>query len=87
MSVTSLFYRFSPFFSASCCFQAGRSGDVAACCHSCRPPAHRQRSPAGQRNEADESLSEAAVAAIVFAVAACLLPLTVLLAKMCSKYR
>jgi hypothetical protein len=40
-----------------------------------------------QRNEADESLSEAAVAAIVFAVAACLLPLTVLLAKMCGKYR
>jgi hypothetical protein len=40
-----------------------------------------------QRNEADESLSEAAVAAIVFAVAACLLPLAVLLAKMCGKYR
>jgi hypothetical protein len=40
-----------------------------------------------QRNEADESLSEAAVAAVVFAVAACLLPLTVLLAKMCRKYK
>jgi hypothetical protein len=40
-----------------------------------------------QHNEADESLSEAAVAAIVFAVAACLLPLAVLLAKMCGKYR
>jgi hypothetical protein len=40
-----------------------------------------------QRSEADESLSEAAVAAIVFAVAAFLLPLTVLLAKMCRKYK
>jgi hypothetical protein len=40
-----------------------------------------------QRAEGDESLSEAAVAAIVFAVAACLLPLTVLLAKMCRKYK
>jgi hypothetical protein len=38
-----------------------------------------------QRNEADESLSEAAVAAIVFAAAACLLPLAVLLAKICRK--
>jgi hypothetical protein len=40
-----------------------------------------------QRNEADESLSEAAVAAIVLAVAACLLPLAVLLARMCGKFR
>jgi hypothetical protein len=40
-----------------------------------------------QRAETDESLSEAAVAAIVFAVAACLLPLTVLLAKVCRKYK
>jgi hypothetical protein len=38
-----------------------------------------------KHNEADESLSEAAVTAIVFVAAACLLPLTVLLAKMCHK--
>jgi hypothetical protein len=38
-----------------------------------------------RHNEADESLSEAAVTAIVFVAAACLLPLAVLLAKMCHK--
>jgi hypothetical protein len=40
-----------------------------------------------QRNEVDHDLSDAAIAAIVFAVAACLLPLTVLLAKLCTRYR
>jgi hypothetical protein len=40
-----------------------------------------------QRAEGGEGLSEAAVAAIVFAVAACLLPLAVLLAKLCIRFR
>jgi hypothetical protein len=40
-----------------------------------------------QRNETDSGLSDAAIAAIVFAAAACLLPLAVLLAKLCTRYR
>jgi hypothetical protein len=40
-----------------------------------------------RRNESDSGLSDAAIAAIVFAAAACLLPLTVLLAKLCTRFR